>query len=141
VKVYSQADVLNILTHTPAGEVKELAETILPTLGEITVLVNRTGLIMLPYTDTATGTLFHLGEVLVSESRVRIENGTEGYAVCLGRDLQQSIAVALLDAAWQANLAHEQILSFVNEQAENQRRADDDLLKQVEATRVELETF
>jgi len=139
--MYSQSDVLNILTHAPAGDVKQLAESILPALGEITVLVNRTGLIMLPYTDTATGTLFHLGEVLVSESRVRIGAESEGYAVCLGRDLEQSMAVALLDAAWQANIAHIQLLPFLDKQAEIQQSADDELLRQVEATRIELETF
>ncbi|MBN8595801.1 MAG: phosphonate C-P lyase system protein PhnG [Anaerolineae bacterium] len=138
---YSHSQSLTLLTHAPAQPVKDLAEDILPHLGDIQVLVNRTGLVMLPYTDTATGTRFHLGEVLVSESRVRIEAGAEGYAVCLGRDLEQSMAIALLDAALQAGIRTSLIETFLAEQEQAQLAADDLLLRQVEATRVEMETF
>ena len=69
---FSQSQYLTILTHAPANAVKLTAEALIDSLGEITVLVNRTGLVMLPYTDTVKGSRFHLGEVLVSESRVRI---------------------------------------------------------------------
>jgi alpha-D-ribose 1-methylphosphonate 5-triphosphate synthase subunit PhnG len=138
---YSQSQALTLLTHSPAQPVKDLAEAILPLLGDVTVLVNRTGLVMLPYTDTATGTRFHLGEVLVSESRVRISAGAEGYAVCMGRDLEQSMAIALLDAALQAGIESERIEAFLTGQESAQAAADDLLLRQVEATRVEMETF
>lgn len=138
---YTQSQSLTLLTHAPAQPVKDLAEVLLPLLGDVTVMVNRTGLVMLPYTDTATGTRFHLGEVLVSESRVRIEAGAEGYAVCLGRDLEQSMAIALLDAALQAGIHTAPIETFLAEQEANQHAADDLLLRQVEATRVEMETF
>ncbi len=138
---YTQSQSLTLLTHAPAQPVKDLAEVLLPLLGDVTVLVNRTGLVMLPYTDTATGTRFHLGEVLVSESRVRIETGAEGYAVCMGRDLEQSMAIALLDAALQAGIHTAHIETFLAEQEANQHAADDLLLRQVEATRVEMETF
>lgn len=139
--MFSQSDYLTILTHAPADTVKQVAEDILNALGEITVLVNRTGLVMLPYTDTAKGTRFHLGEVLVSESRVRIGSGAEGYAVCMGRDLEQSMAIALIDAALQAQIETTQLEAFIGEQQAAQQAADELLLRQVEATRVELETF
>jgi alpha-D-ribose 1-methylphosphonate 5-triphosphate synthase subunit PhnG len=132
---------LTTLTHAPADAVKLFADALIPDLGDVQVLVNRTGLVMLPYTDSAYGTRFHLGEVLVSESRVRIGQGAEGYAACLGRDLEQSLAIALIDAAAQAGVASEAIARFVKEQAAAQQAADDLLLRQVEATRVELETF
>jgi alpha-D-ribose 1-methylphosphonate 5-triphosphate synthase subunit PhnG len=96
---------------------------------------------MLPYTDSATGTRFHLGEVLVSEARVRIGVGVEGGALCLGRDLEQALAVALIDAAMQAGIAQETLTPFIESQAAAQRAADVALLGQVEATRVEMETF
>jgi alpha-D-ribose 1-methylphosphonate 5-triphosphate synthase subunit PhnG len=139
--LYTQSQALTLLTHAPAQPVKDLAEALLPHLGAVQVLVNRTGLVMLPYTDTATGTRFHLGEVLVSESRVRIEAGAEGYAVCLGRDLEQSMAIALLDAALQAGVQAASIEAFLSAQESAQAAADDLLLRQVEATRVEMETF
>lgn len=139
--VYTQSDYLTILTHAPAEAVKLFVEDVIPQLGDIDVLVNRTGLVMLPYTDTSTGTRFHLGEALVSEAHVRISGAIEGYAVCIGRDLQQALAVALLDAALTANVMTEAIYLFIREQQAAQQAADEHLLKQVEATRIEMETF
>jgi len=138
---FSQSEYMTILTHAPADMVKQSAESLLDSLGEISVLVNRTGLVMLPYTDTVKGNRFHLGEVLVSESRVRIGAGAEGYAACLGRDLEQSLAIALIDAALQAGIAQESLIAFLAQQAGAQRAADEALLREVEKTRVELETF
>lgn len=139
--VYTQSDYLTILTHAPAEAVKLFVEDVIPQLGDIDVLVNRTGLVMLPYTDTSTGTRFHLGEALVSEAHVRISGAIESYAVCIGRDLQQALAVALLDAALTANVMTEAIYLFIREQQAAQQAADEHLLKQVEATRIEMETF
>ena len=137
----SENRLLTVLTHAPAPAVKALAEGLLDTLGEVRVLTNRTGLVMLPYTDSAHGTRFHLGEVLVSESQVCLEGGAEGYGVVLGRDLEHSLAVAILNAAWTAGQHREQIEAFAAAQAAVQQAADDALLRQVEATRIELETF
>jgi alpha-D-ribose 1-methylphosphonate 5-triphosphate synthase subunit PhnG len=138
---FSQTQYLTILTHAPAERVKLFADEVIPHLGKITVLRNRTGLAMLPYTDSAKGARFHLGEVLVSEAHVRLENGVEGYAVCVGRDLLQALAVALLDAAMQADIQQDSISAFIGEQQNAQQQADDELLRQVEATRIEMETF
>ena len=138
---YTQSEYLTILTHAPAEAVKSFVEDVLPHLDDIQVIINRTGLVMLPYTDTSTGTRFHLGEVLVSEAHVRIGNSVEGYAVCVGRDLQQALAVALLDAALTANIMTDIIHTFIAEQLAAQKAEDDQLLKQVEATRIEMETF
>jgi len=139
--IFTQTDYLTILTHAPADRIKILADDVIPHLGTITVLKNRTGLVMLPYTDSAMGTQFHLGEVLVAEAHVRLENGVEGYAACVGRDLLQALAVALLDAAMQANIQREVITAFINTQHIAQQQADEELLRQVEATRIEMETF
>ncbi len=132
---------LSTLTHAPAEVVKTFAEELLPLLGEIRVLVNRTGLVMIPYSDSAGGTVFHLGEVLVSEAQVELEDGTSGYALVIGRDLVQALAIALIDAAARAKIAVEHITTFAHRQAERQQAADRDLLSQIEATRIEMETF
>lgn len=139
--LYSQADYLTILTHADAEAVKLQADALLDQLAPVTVLVNRTGLVMLPYTDTVRGSRFHLGEVLVSEARVRIGTGAEGYAVCLGRDLVQALAIALIDAALTAGVAVEPLTEFITAQAAAQHAADAELLAAVGHTRVELETF
>lgn len=138
---FTQNEYLTILSHSPAEAVKLLADDIIPHLGEIIVLQNRTGLVMLPYTDSAKGSQFHLGEVLVAEAHVRLENGVEGYAACVGRDLLQALAVALLDAALQSHIQHETIFAFISEQQRTQQGEDDLLLRQVESTRIEMETF
>lgn len=138
---FSQGEYLTILTHAPADAVKALAEDVIPHLGEITVLQNRTGLVMLPYTDSSKGTVFHLGELLVAEGHIRIGNGTEGYGMVTGRDLQLALGIALLDAAITGDIMKDKIMAFIAEQAAAQAKADEDLLKKVESTRVEMETF
>ncbi|MCS7072758.1 MAG: phosphonate C-P lyase system protein PhnG [Anaerolinea sp.] len=132
---------LTTLTHAPAEPVKQLAEALLSALGDVRVVTNRTGLVMLPYTDSVTGAAFHLGEVLVSEAHIVLSSGVEGYALVTGRDLVQALAIAVIDAAYRAGVETGRIEAFVREQAEAQAAADRDLLMQVEATRVELETF
>ena len=138
----TQSEYLSVLTLTPAADVKQFAESILDALGQISVLQNRTGLVMLPYRDTARGSAFYLGEVLVAEAHVRLESyNAEGYAVCTGRDLEQALAISLLDAALQAGIEKSRIELFVSEQHQRQQLNDEMLLKQVESTRVIMETF
>lgn len=136
-----RSDVLSILTHAPAEEVKALAERALPQLGDIQVIKNRTGLVMLPYVDSAQGTAFHLGEVLVAEAHICLPAGDEGYGMVIGRDTVQAMALAVLDACVATNMMSDEITEFVTLQARLQADADAEMLKQVEATRVEMETF
>lgn len=138
-----QSTYLGVLAAATAGEVKTLIDGLLPALNDVEVLANRTGLVMLPYTDTVQGTPFFLGEVLVSEAHVRV-GGQEGYGACLGRDLEQALAIALADAVLQSHPPLPQravILRFVAEQDVAQRAAEVTLQQKVEATRIELETF
>lgn len=133
---------LSVLARAEAGAVKALAEELLPNLEllGLEVLENRIGLVMLPATDTAQGTRFHVGEVLVAASRVRL-GGLEGYAACLGRNLEQSLAIAILDAALQGGWQAERIRAFVEREAARQSAEDAALARQIAATRVEMETF
>jgi alpha-D-ribose 1-methylphosphonate 5-triphosphate synthase subunit PhnG len=135
-----QAAVLGVLSGAPAERVKCFVEELLPELEAIEVLQNRTGLVMLPMTESVQGTTFYLGEVLVAEARVRV-GPHDGYAACLGRDLQQALAIAILDAALAADRPPDRIATFVAALAAELAAADDQLLRQVEATRVEMETF
>ncbi len=134
-------DALSTLTHALVDLVQQLAEAVLPDLGEITVLRNRTGLVMMPFTDTAHGNVFHLGEVLVAEAHIRLANGTEGYGMVIGRDLVFAMAVAVLDAALTAGVQTDTIQAFIRDQQATQAAADTELLRKVESTRVEMETF
>jgi alpha-D-ribose 1-methylphosphonate 5-triphosphate synthase subunit PhnG len=136
----NQSTLLSTLARADAGAVKAFVEDLIPALEPISVLVNRTGLAMLPMEETVSGEAFYLGEVLLSEAHVRAA-GAEGYAACLGRDLQQALAIALLDAAYAAGRDREHIAAFVAAQAAALDAADAALGQQVEHTRVELETF
>lgn len=140
-RTFTQGEALTTLTHAPVELVKELAEAVLPSLPEITVLKNRTGLVMLPYTDSAEGTIFHLGEVLVAEGHIRLPDGVEGYGMVMGRDVVLALGIAVLDAALTAGVETARIHAFLEEQAVAQAAADDELLRKVESTRVEMETF
>lgn len=135
-----QSEYLGVFTQVPPERLKPFAETILEGMGDIQVLTNRTGLVMLPYTDTVQGTVFHLGEVLVAEARIQW-NGREGYGACLGRDLEHAMAVAVLDAAMQGNHQRDSIVDFVQTEYNKQQQEEEDLLRRVEATRVDMETF
>ena len=136
----NQADYLSILTNIPAEQIKLFVDDLLPQLGKVDVLQNRTGLVMVPHTDSVQGSVFHLGEVLVAEAWVRL-GAQEGYGAVMGRDLAQALAVAILDAALQADMCTPEIIDFAQAEAAKQAEAEELLLRQVEATRVEMETF
>ena len=69
------SETLSILARSGGEALKAFGETLLPQLGDIDVQKSQAGLVMLPMRDTAQGTAFHLGEVLVSEARSRTYDG------------------------------------------------------------------
>src|SRR5262245_22074331 len=135
-----QSTYLSVLSRSPAAMVKQFADGLIPALEPIEVLRNRTGLVMVPMQDTGQGTTFYLGEALIAEAHVRLGD-VEGYAACLGRDLEQALAIALIDAAVTAGRAREQIAPFIQAQSAALDQAEQRLQEQQEATRVEMETF
>ena len=139
---HNAAERLSVLSQAPAAKVKVLAEGLLDDLGAIDVIENRTGLVMLPYTDSVQGITFHLGEVLIAEARVRLtDHDVEGYGSCLGRDLVQALALALLDAALRAGISTAAINTLADTCTVELADADADLLRRVATTRVNMETF
>lgn len=129
---------LSTLARAAPERLKPFAETILPRLGDIEVLASRTGLVMLPFRDTVQGTDFFLGEVLVAEAHIRA-SGAEGYGMVAGRDLERAMAMAVLDAGRVIGLS--EVLAFAAREAAVHQAEDDALLRRIEATRVEMETF
>lgn len=132
--------VLSALARAEATSLKAFAETLIVDLHGIEVIENRTGLVMLPMRDTAQGTHFHLGEVLMSEARISA-NGQEGYAMRRGRDLEAAMAMAVVDLAVALGHAQDACLAFLEAEAKAQSDADIETLRRVEATRVDMETF
>lgn len=136
---FDHAGLLDILARADAARLAALAESLLSRLGAVEVVHSRTGLVMLPMRDTVQGTDFHLGEVLVAEAHIRAA-GTEGYGMVVGRDLERAMAMAVVDAAAALGQTPD-IRRFLQTEAEAQTAADTDRLRQVEATRVNMETF
>jgi alpha-D-ribose 1-methylphosphonate 5-triphosphate synthase subunit PhnG len=136
---FDHAHLLDILARADADRLAALAETVLASLGPVEVVQSRTGLVMLPMRDTAQGTDFHLGEVLVAEAHIRAA-GTEGYGMVVGRDLNRAMAMAVVDAAASLGQTPE-IRAFLQCEAAAQTAADIARLREVEATRVDMETF
>ncbi|MES2542368.1 MAG: phosphonate C-P lyase system protein PhnG [Pseudomonadota bacterium] len=130
--------ILSTLARSCSARLKAMAETVLPQLGAVEVVTSRTGLVMLPFRDTVQGTDFFLGEVLVAEAQIRA-GGVEGYGMVTGRDLERAMAVAVLDAGHALGMP--EVVAFATREAALQSEEDAALLRQVEATRVEMETF
>ncbi|SNT14498.1 phosphonate C-P lyase system protein PhnG [Antarctobacter heliothermus] len=131
---------LSVLARADAARLKTFAETLIADLGEIEVRHSRTGLVMLPMRDTAGGTAFHLGEVLMSEAHISA-GAVEGYGMRRGRDLEAAMAMALVDLAVAKGVALAECHSFCAQEAASQAREDHDNLRRIEATRVDMETF
>lgn len=129
---------LSTLARSCPERLKAVAETLLPQLGPVEVVQSRTGLVMLPFRDTVQGTDFFLGEVLVAEAHIRV-GGVDGYGMVTGRDLERAMAMAVLDAG--RSLGLPEASAFAAREALNQAEEEAALLRQVEATRVEMETF
>jgi len=63
----------------------------------------RVGLVLATVRESARRSLFHLGEVLVTEAKVRVA-GTPGLGLIQGRDPEAALDLAVIDAALNAQL-------------------------------------
>lgn len=135
------AEALNLLARACPDSVKALAELLLEQLGDITVIENRTGLVMVPMRDTVENVDFHLGEVLVSQAHIADASGRIGYGMVTGRDLERAMAMAVVDLAMAIDPAADPITQFMASERADLDQRDDARMRRVEATRVEMETF
>ena len=133
--------VLGVLARARPDRLKALAEAVLAELGPIEVIANRTGLVMVPLRDTVENVDFHLGEVLVSEAHITDGAGHVGYGMLTGRDLERAMAMAVIDLGIAARGMDDAIAAFIDSECSHQRAEDEARMRQVEATRVEMETF
>ena len=73
--------------------------------------------------DTAQGTAFHLGEVLVSEAHIAAGE-VKGYGMRRGHDLEASMAMALVDLAMLRGIQPEACAAFLEAETRAQDEAD-----------------
>ena len=101
----------------------------------------RVGLVLATVRESARRSLFHLGEVLVTEAKVRVA-GFPGLGLIQGRDLDAALDLAVVDAAWAAGLPLVATWQSRLEAAEANLEARLDREQaNLAATRVEFETL
>lgn len=135
------SEALGVLARAEPARLKALAERLLETLGDIEVVTNRTGLVMVPMRDTVENADFYLGEVLVSEAQIADAAGHIGYGMVTGRDLERAMAMAVVDLAMAAGLGTDETAALIADEGRRLTGLDDERMRRVEATRVEMETF
>lgn len=72
-----------------------------------------TGLLMVRGRIGGGGAPFNLGEVTATRAAVRIESGEVGFACVLGRDREQALLAAAMDALWQSLTHREHVEAAV----------------------------
>jgi len=101
----------------------------------------RVALVLATVRESARRSLFHLGEVLVTEAKVRVA-GVAGLGLIQGRDPEAALDLAVIDAAWNADLP---VVSGWTDRLESAEAALEALLDREQAslaaTRVDFETL
>lgn len=99
------------------------------------------GLVMVKARESAKKSLFYLGEVFVTECKVRI-NDSIGIGIVTGHEKELAYQLAVIDAAYQAGLKEtetwEELLQEEERMIEIERSAR---MKQVLKTKVSFETM
>lgn len=120
---------------------QELANEVRASAPVVVVEAPRWGLVLATARESARRSLFHLGEVLVTQAKVRVAGAT-GLGLVRGNDLEAALDLALIDAACQADLplvaTWEQRLFDAENALERQLDAEQASLR---STKVEFETL
>lgn len=138
---YNRYQRTRILVCSPGDVARRLSRIILENHDVRIVEEPNEGLVMIRMRETARNSLFHLGEVLVTEAKVRI--GTSiGIGILQGQDSQKAFDLAVIDAAWSASLP--ECLAWDDELAAAEAALEEKLKRetaQVNKTRVQFDTM
>lgn len=138
---WKESKYLSVLAQSNKQVLNEFVDSqLIPQIPQITVLDQSCGLVMIPSRDTITDCDFFLGEALVTRAKVELENH-QGFGMCLGRDFEKAIAIAIIDACIQERLLVETINTFLLNLSITLQNEKDEERKLVESTRVQMETF
>lgn len=108
---------------------------------EVRVLREVVGMVMAQARDSVEGVKFNLGEVLVSEAEVRIDEAV-GYSMVLGMKPAKARAGAILDAAIEADHPlRDEIIAHLEEERERLEERRRSLWAAVKRTRVDFEVM
>jgi alpha-D-ribose 1-methylphosphonate 5-triphosphate synthase subunit PhnG len=130
-----------VLFHMPRQELLDMAERIRRKYSVCLVKPVEKILVMANVEERLKGTKFHLGEILASEALVQVE-GTLGRAVFMGSDYEKTLAAAVIDGTFNANLMEidgmEEVLLRCESDYELELRREEAVLKK---SRVEFQTM
>lgn len=130
-----------ILVRSPEELASSLAELIRSRYEVKELEEPNEGLVMLTMRETAHNTLFHPGEVLVTEAKVRIGE-TIGIGILQGHHPRKALDLAVIDAAWSAGLPEcSQMEVSIREAALRITESDARQAAVTAATRVSFETM
>lgn len=118
-----------------------LAKDILGKYGAETIEEPNDGLVMIKVRESAKKSLFYLGEVFVTECKVRI-NDSVGIGIVAGHDRELAYHLAVIDAAYMAGIEEterwENLLLEEERMIESERTSR---MNQVLKTKVSFETM
>ncbi|MGG0718034.1 phosphonate C-P lyase system protein PhnG [Robertmurraya massiliosenegalensis] len=92
-----------ILINGSRNLVEQLAKTITDNYEVKVIQEPEHGLVMMKVRETSKKTLFYPGEVFVTECKVQVE-GAIGMGIIIGDQLDYAYKLAVIDAAFEANL-------------------------------------
>lgn len=130
-----------ILVKSPAQVLKKLAE---PIRNEMKVNIIRKPaktMVMVRMKETIAQADYYIGELLACEAMVEI-NGTKGFALMAGDDMDKVLDAAVIDAALKQELTYNAyIMEVLLEQEECIKQQEQEEIRIHRATQVKFETL
>lgn len=125
--------IFKILSLASLEEVKEISNDLYKNYQIKIIKPAHKTLVMVKVREAVNRSLFYIGEVLVCECMVEI-NDTKGVSVTAGDDFEKTTNIAAIDAALNANVIEkesilEKIYSLYEKQLENRSRLNGQIMK------------
>jgi alpha-D-ribose 1-methylphosphonate 5-triphosphate synthase subunit PhnG len=112
-----------IMARAGADEVRALARLVEEKHGVTVLKEPARTLVMLPVREPARGTVFYLGELIATEAMAEIE-GARGIGICMGAEDEKALAMAVVDAAFNARIGEcGELSALLNGMEEKQSHA------------------
>ena len=112
-----------IIEKCPAERVKELAR---PIVEQHVAVIRKPAktLVMVRMRETVAKAEFYLGELLAAEAMVELE-GTKGFSLLMGDDLDKAFSAAVLDALRRSGLPQWEAVRLALEQEEKRQQQEE----------------
>ncbi|MFO7888584.1 MAG: phosphonate C-P lyase system protein PhnG [Eubacteriales bacterium] len=99
------------------------------------------GLVMMKMRESAQKHLFYIGEILVTESKVMIDDNI-GLGILQGANLKKAYHLAVIDAAYNSNIKElEEINSLIIKKGKEIKKKDQIKVNKILETKVNFETL